>query len=120
MIEHLLCAVHCFWPGAESGQCGPCSLVELGSTEGEIIIKLKKNKTGHVVMEGKRRSFDKGRAGQDGGGEQEAVVRGSLWEGDIPSRVCLTRKDNRSSIRRNILEGRGMSGPLDQSELGVL
>ena len=63
-------------------------------------------------MDGKRRSFDKGRAGQDGGGEQEAVVRGSLWGGDIPSRVCLTRKDNHSSIRRkNILEGRGMSRP---------
>ena len=42
--------------------------MELGSREGEIIIKLKKTKTGHVTMEGKKHSFDKERAGQDGGG----------------------------------------------------
>lgn len=72
-------------------------------------------------MEGKRHSFDKGRAGQDGGGEQEAVVRGSLWGGDVLSRVCMTREANHARIRRkNILEGRGMSRPSDQSELGVL
>lgn len=42
-MEYLLCAVYCFRPGAESGECRPCSLVELGCTEGEIIIKLKKS-----------------------------------------------------------------------------
>lgn len=43
--------------------------MELGSREGgEIIIKMKKTKTGHVTMEGKKHSFDKERAGQDGGG----------------------------------------------------
>lgn len=39
-VSALCCVL--FRPGAESGECRPCSLVELGCTEEKIIIKLKK------------------------------------------------------------------------------
>lgn len=90
--------------------------MELGSREGEIIIKLKKTKTGHVTMEGKKRSFDKERAGQDGGGAGSKRQWLGEASGEVIScqgaRGSVTRKANHAHImRKNILEGRGMSRP---------
>lgn len=70
-MEYLLCAVYCFRPGAESGECEPCSLVELGCTEGRNNNQTEKSPRQVTSSWKVRHSFDKGRAGQDSGGEQE-------------------------------------------------